>query len=218
MRYQLLVLCLAFSILSSAQQKQRFFTSFGFGPAGSFFATSYVERPFPSQYPAFYFNKNFIGRTFFVGLGKEMKKNYSLQLRYSNQQFLKKLDLVDTLAGGFEFIYYGRIRHVNHLYELTLDKNVVKSSTTNLKLGLGVYYIQPIQGELSIFRDGVVYRERDMDEYNLEELGGLAEVAFEYKFQPRVNIGLKSQFYYTLTAPDPESITLVPYVKIMIGK
>jgi hypothetical protein len=217
MRY-CLALCLLFSIACKAQEKNRFFTSFGFGPAGTFFATGYAERHFPSQYPAIYFNKNFIGRTFFISAGKEMKKNYSLQLRYSNQQFVKKLDIVDTLSGGFLFIYYGRIRHVNHLYELVLDKDIVKKGKFNLNLGLGVYYVLPVQGELEIYRNVVVYEERDFQSSKLEELGGLTEIAFEYKFQPKVNIGIKSQLYVTLTAPDFESVTLVPYVKILFGK
>lgn len=215
MRYLFLILFCILSIVSNAQKKNSFFTSFGFGPAGTFFATTYNEQPFPSRYPRYIYNKKFVGRAFFFAVGKEMNNHFSIQLRYSNQHFAKKINVIDTLpSSGVYFRYYGRIRHVNHLFELFADKEISVQKTSSLKFGLGLYYVSPTQGELEIYPNIIVFDERDKAKYNLEELGALGELAYEYKFQPKVSIGLKSQFYYTISAPGPESITLLPYIKI----
>jgi hypothetical protein len=56
--------------------------------------------------------------------------------------------------------------------------------------------------------------EPEYKDSHSEEGGAFIEFAYEYKFQPKVNIGVKTQFYYTITAAYAESITLFPYIKL----
>jgi hypothetical protein len=85
-----------------------------------------------------------------------------------------------------------------------------------LASGVGLYYLLPKQEEVEIFYPNYFANiERDQKNSNLNEGGIFIELAYEYKFQPKVNIGLKSQFYYTLTGGYAESVALFPYVKIL---
>ncbi len=81
--------------------------------------------------------------------------------------------------------------------------------------GLGLYYLRVEQEEVEIYYPSYFANvENNYALGNLEEGGVFAEFSYEYKFQPRVNLGLRSQFYYTASAGTAESITLFPYIKI----
>jgi hypothetical protein len=87
---------------------------------------------------------------------------------------------------------------------------------TSPNSGLGVYYLRPKQEEISIYYPSFFENiERNYQNSRLEEGGVFIHFAYEYKFQSKVNLGIKTQFYYTLTAGYAESITLLPYVKII---
>ena len=95
----------------------------------------------------------------------------------------------------------------------SVNKNIERKKN-NFLFGMGLYYLRPKQEEVVIYPNFVQNRERDFQTSKLEEGGAFIEFAYEYKFQPKVNLGLKSQFYHTITSGEAISVTLFPYIKI----
>ena len=86
---------------------------------------------------------------------------------------------------------------------------------TNLMQTL-VNYLRPKQEEVEIYFPSYFGNiERSYKNNRLEEGGLYAEFDYKYKFQPKVNLGVKTQFYFTATTGYAESITFFPYIKIL---
>ena len=183
----------------------------GFGAAGSFFVRSYNE----GYDQISFLKKDFIGKTFSFGISRAIGKNFDLSLNYSFQEFSRRVSYL-ALLDNVEFILHDfSIRHINNIYDLTLRKYFGNTSGRWM-VGLGLYYLRPIQQEISIYGPGpatVQIHERRHKYHSLNEGGSLVEIGYEKRFQPRMSIGIKSQLMYTLSTQEFESVTLYPYLK-----
>lgn len=201
-----------------AQQKQQKFSiSAGYGLAGSFFVSQYVESlPFPSNNYGNFSKKNFIGSSQEFSIGYRLNKNYELNAGIDFQHFERRVKASDTLASVN--IYIDKtLQERNYIYFANLSR-VFERKKDLFHAGLGLYYIR-YRSESIEYGTGIPnfysnYEAR-YDNSKEEEGGAFVELAYEYKFQPRVNIGIKTQFYYTISIASAESITLFPYVKIL---
>ena len=201
---------------NNASNDKKFFLSAGYGLAGSFFVRSYQEgAPFPG-YIAF-FNKNFIGTAQNIAVGLTLNKNYEIKIGLNFQHFTRQISLTDTTNNVIIYVD-NTIHHRDYMWFASGDKSFSKEKY-QLSCGLGIYYLRPKQEEVELFTGNnsalLNYVERDYNNSRLEEGGIFIEIAYEYKFQPKVNLGIKSQFYYTISAGYAESITLIPYFKIL---
>lgn len=203
---------------SKAQQKEKkFFISAGYGLAGSFSVRTYNETlPFPSAQYGNFSNKNFIGNAQQFNVGYRLSKNYQLNAGIHFQRFTRRVKVTDTLVSVVIYLD-NTINEKNYIYFANLSR-VFEGKKNLWQAGLGLYYIRP-QSQSIEYGRGIpnffLDYERRYDNSKLEEGGAFIEFAYEYKFQPRVNIGMKGQFYYTLSAGYAESVALFPYVKIL---
>ena len=207
--------CLA-CLQSLAQQKPgRLDLSAGYGLAGSFFVRSYSEIPdLPGDLK--FFKKQFPGTMQELELGFNLPKNYSIRAGFSRQQFSRKIKYTGMLS-DWEINLDRRIYHVDHFYFLGLQK-AFKHNQHQWAPLLGVYYIRSFQNEILIrfaFRT-YVDEERNFANNKLEEAGVMGGLSYELRFQPKVALGLRSRFYFTVSTGEPESISLVPYVKFIL--
>lgn len=207
------------SCVSFAQNSpgKKFSLSLGYGLAGSFFVRSYEETlPFPSNnYRAFY-KKKFIGNGQNLSLGYRLSKNYEIKGGINFQHFTRRVKARDTLASVF--IYLDNTIHERDYMTFASLNRVFERKKHIFNTGLGLYYLRP-QSETIEYGTGrpdfYANIENNFENSNEEEGGVFMELAYEYKFQPKVNIGLKTQFYYTLSTWSAESVTLFPYIKIL---
>lgn len=202
----------SYSQTKAREPKRKFFVSAGYGLAGSFFVRSYEEfAPLPT-YKVFY-KKHFVGVSQNLAIGINLKKNYQLRTGINFQHFTRRIKTKDTLNNVIINLDHN-IHHRDYMWFVGLNKNFeVKRHV--FSPGLGIYYLRPKQEEVEIFYPSYVANiENDYHLGNLEEAGVFVEFAYEYKFQAKVNLGIKSQFCYTASAATVESITLLPYIKI----
>jgi len=195
------------------ETEKRFSLNAGFGLAGGIFASSYEDHQYGSIE---YLNKNFVGTNLFVEVEMKMKRNYSLALHYSRQVFSKSVYYENTI--GINHVRIDtKIRDVNNIFGLSLNKSFTKNKNS-LSIGLGPYYLTPLSGKVFIAEHStgitVIVEESDPNDGYSGEAGAFVDFSYNYQFQPRVEIGVKSQFYYTISGNYAESITLFPYVKI----
>ena len=196
---------------SKHNQPTKFFITAGYGIAGSFFVNSYEEfSPMPQS--RIFQKKNFIGAAQNVALGLSLKKNWEVRLGLNYQHFTKWINSVDTL-NGVQVVFDHDIHHRDYMWFAAADKKLNADHSLFL-FGLGAYYLVSKTQTIGIYTRNVVSREQIWKGLDNGELGLFAEFAYEYKFQPKVNFGIKTQFYYTLTAAYAESFTLFPYIKI----
>lgn len=216
MKYIYLILSITSSLyinFCAAQTKEKasskFFLSTGYGLAGSFFVRSYQESlPFPSSGYKAFFKKNFIGNAQNIAFGIHLKKKIDLKVGLNFQHFTRQINSKDTLSGVLIYLDH-TIHHRNYIWYASINKKYPKREH-QFSWGLGLYYIRSQQEEVEISPP----RFYQNLERNLEEAGSFIELAYEYKFQPKVNIGIKTQFYYTISTGEPESVTLFPFIKI----
>ncbi|RYY43668.1 MAG: hypothetical protein EOO06_19380 [Chitinophagaceae bacterium] len=194
--------------------KSRFYLSSSYGLAGSFFVRSYDENPFPNSSFRYFYKKRFIGVAQNFGAGVQLKNNWEIQTGINFQHFTRHITTVETISGATLHIDKD-IHHRDHMWYGNVRKNYSKTNNV-FAWGFGLFYSRPKQEEIEIYQQGVInLTERTFKNSRLNEAGAFAELAYEYKFQPKVNLGIKTQFYYTITAGYPESVTLFPYIKIL---
>jgi len=213
----LLIISLSFSIICTAQTKEakpsRFFLSAGYGLAGSFFVRSYDEAlPFPSSDYKAFFKKKFIGVSNELLIGIHLKKNIDLKFGLQYQRFSRHVQVEDTLSGvGLSLDH--QIYHVDNIWFGGINKSYIRKRSL-LSFGGGLFYIRPQQQEVEIFTNFVIDRERNYKNSKLNDGGAFAELAYEYKFQPKVNLGMKSQVYFILSGSYFNSAALFPFIKL----
>jgi len=217
------VLFLFFFVLTStckAQSKQpkpsKFFIAAGYGLAGSFSVRSYTEvPPFPTVKYREFFKKNFIGAALNTSIGYRLNKKYELQAGMHYQSFNRHAEAADTLVGVVVSVNTN-IQDRNYIYFVGLHRNF-EATKHILSPGIGLYVIdirqQSIKYGYGIPNFVSVHESQKGD---LSEAGVFADLSYEYKFQPKVNLGFKLQLYYTATASYFESFSLFPFVKIKI--
>jgi hypothetical protein len=213
-----LVIAIVFLVINciaqnKSRQNSKFFLCAGYGFAGSFFVRSYDEFA-PLSYYKTYYNKRFIGVVQNAALGMNLKKNWDIKLGINFQYFTRHIISKDTL-NSVQINLDHTIHHRDFMWYGSINKKLDQKKYL-LSFGLGLYYLLPKQEEVEIFYPNYFADlERDQENSNLREGGTYIEFTYEYKFQPKVNLGIKTQFYYTLSTGEPESVTLFPYVKIL---
>ena len=85
-------------------------------------------------------------------------------------------------------------------------------------IGAGLYYLRPVQEEITIdyLANIILVEDRNYKNSYLEEAGALLDISYEYKFQPRVYVGIKSQFFFTISTGEAESLALFPFIKLLL--
>jgi hypothetical protein len=211
-----LILVVLISAESQSQnfenRNPKFFLSAGYGLAGSFFVRSYDELSPISQNKVFE-KKKFVGVAQNASIGYSFKKNWEARAGINYQHFTRSVKSKDTL-NNIQIIFNNDIHHRDYMWYGAADKKL-NSKKNSFLVGLGLYYLVSKIQTIEIYPGYVISNEKIWKGSYNGELGVLTEFAYEYKFQPKVNIGLKSQFYYTITAAYAESVTLLPYVKII---
>ena len=203
------------SIAGNAQDSThgKFFITTGYGLAGSFFVRSYDEFIPTSNYKI-YQKKNFIGNAQNAAIGYKLRNNWDVRFGINFQHFTRHIDTRDTLSGVL-LINYGTIHHRDYMWYGSVHKSYHRKKHA-LSGGMGLFYFRPKQQEIDIIQPRFYSNiERDIHRGNLEEGGAFIEFAYEYDFQPKVKLGVKTQFYYTLSTGTPESVTLMPTIKIL---
>lgn len=194
---------------SSGKKPYRLFLTTGFGAAGNFFVRSYEENlPFPSQGYYAFLKKNFLGTSQEISAGIHLRNNLDLKVEYHYQRFSRHVQLQDTLSGVVLSLDH-HIHHVNNIWTGGMAKNYFKGSN-QFVFGLGLFFIRPSQQEVEIYPNFYINRERR----RLDDLGTYVELGYECKFQPKVNLGIKGQFFWILSGSYPESIALLPYIRL----
>lgn len=223
MKY-LLFIFLLFSFKSKAQNKvpdsskNKIFITAGYGLAGGIFVIGYAEQPpFASgQYRAFY-NKNFIGSAQNLSIGFKINQFYEIKTGINYQHFTRRIKSIDTLQ-TVVINLDNTIHSRDYMFFASLDRKLERKKHM-VAAGLGVYYLM-YQAQFIEYGVGIpnfyVDRESRFDDGYNAEGGVLVEISYEYKFQPRVSLGIRGQFYYTMSVWSSESVTLFPFIKIGI--
>jgi hypothetical protein len=200
----------------SKEEKNKISISGSYGMAGSFFVRSFQEvLPFPSGNYRAFLKKRFIGNAQNFTIGYRLKDNYEIKAGINSQHFTRRVKATDTLQSVIIRLD-NTIHHRDYMYFTSLHKAFERKKYF-LSTGLGLYYLRD-QDETIEYGPGIpnYYSNYESNYRNskAEEGGIFAEFAYEYKFQPKVNIGVKAQFYFTASAGTAESVTLLPYIRI----
>src|SRR5690606_22417566 len=202
---------IVFALNAQTSNEGKFFITAGYGLAGSFFVRSYHEfAPIPNN--KIFQKKNFVGNAQNFAVGYNLKNNWHINVGINFQHSTRRIKSLDTL-GNLILRLDHTIHHRDYMWFGSVNKNIERKKN-NFLFGMGLYYLRPKQEEVVIYPNFVQNRERDFQTSKLEEGGAFIEFAYEYKFQPKVNLGLKSQFYHTITSGEATSVTLFPYIKI----
>jgi len=195
-----------------SQEKNKLFLTAGYGIAASFFVRSYEEFD-PAPGAKVFYKKNFVGVAQNAGIGIYFGKTWEARVGINYQHFTRRVESFDNL-NNIEIKFQKEIHHRDYMWYANAAKKMDLQKLLFL-FGVGLYYLLPKQEEIEIEPSFVGDIERDQKHYNLNEGGSFIELGYEYKFQSKVNLGFKTQFYYTLSAGYAESLALYPYVKIL---
>lgn len=212
-------LCLTlFTTNINAQRQEekpaRFFVNVGSGAGGSFFVRDYDEAlPFASSGYRAFFKKKFIGTASEIAVGIHLKKNLDLSFAYNRQRFTRHVYFSDTLSGGVGVLIDHNIQHVDNSWMLGMSKNYVRNKS-QLSWGAGLYYWTGRLHTVEVLGNNVYDQDLVWKGGKNGDLGAFAELGYEYKFQPKVNLGVKSQFFWIVSGSYPSSVTLFPFIKL----
>lgn len=195
--------------------KNKITFSAGYGLAASFFVNSYSEAPIFGPDDVYFFNKKINGSVGTFDIGWNFKRNYSLHFGFNRQHFTKAIQY-NTMMNNVVLMLDREIYHKDNIYTLSLLKRF-RSTKGSFQGGLGIYYLRSEQNEIEILKSMQAYldTERAVAGYGLEEGGAMAEIGYDYYFQPKVAIGIKSAFYFTITTGEAESVILLPYIRLI---
>jgi hypothetical protein len=210
----IIVFILASATACKAQTKpSKFFLSVGQGAGGSFFVRDYDEA-LPSNtlgYKAF-LKKKFVGIAQEITVGIHLKKNIDLKFGYNRQRFTRRVLVDDTVSGVGVSIDH-RIQHVDNSFLIGMSKNYIRKMS-QLSWGSGLYYWTGQLHTIEVYPRYIIDRDVVLKGSYSGDLGAYAEMAYEYKFQPKVNIGIKGQFFWILSGSYANSVALFPFIKL----
>lgn len=214
----ILTFALALQTVCLAQTKEvkpsKIFLSAGYGAAGNFFVRDYDEKlPFPSAYYKAFFTKQFVGTAQEIAVGIHLKKNIDIKFGYNRQRFTRHVLLDDTLPSGVAVYLDHKIQHVDNNWFVGMSKNYIRKKS-QLSWGTGLFYLISQKQTVEVTSRYIIDKEFNGKNTRLNELGAFAELAYEYKFQPKVNLGIKSQFGWVVSGSYPEFVTLSPFIKL----
>lgn len=213
----IIALVIASGAACIAQAKEmkpsKIFLSTGFGAAGSFFVRDYDEAlPFPSSGYQAFFKKKFVGIAQEIAIGIHLKKNIDVKLGFNHQRFTRQVYVNDTLLGVGVLLDH-RIQHADNNWFGGMAKNYIREKS-QFSWGTGIFFWSPQLHTVEIFTGYIIDQEYNGKNSRLNELGVYAELAYEYKFQSKVNIGLKAQVWYIVSGSYFNSVALFPFIKL----
>jgi hypothetical protein len=186
----------------------------GYGIAGSFAVLDYSDFT-PISGSKEFARKNFIGSAQNLSIGILLKKNWEIRFGVQYEHYKRWVNSVDTLQNAVVYAVDRDISHKNYMWYLGAAKklSLKKSFITT---GIGLYYLGSKVQTISIYPRFVADHEQLWTGLRNGEAGAYIETGYEYKFQPKVHLGIKSQFYYTISLGYQESLALYPYIKIIL--
>lgn len=220
------ILCIIFLVILNTlyltaspqkpEKKDRFYITAGYGFSGSFFVRSYSESS-PIQSSKNFYKKNFIGEAKNFTVGLNLNRNYTLYLGINFQTFRKKIKFEDYANPSTSINFDHDIYHKDYMWLGGIGKKILNKKNVLIP-SIGIFYSRSKQNEIDIYPINGVYFvenvERNYKNSGLEEAGAFVDFSYEYTFQPKVNLGIKTQFYYNISSGTAESITLLPYIKV----
>lgn len=131
---------------------------------------------------------------------------------FNRQRFTRKVYINDTLSGVGLFLD-NRIQHVDNIWFGGIAKNYNRGKM-QFSWGAGLFMVTPQQQTVEVYSNFIIDREDNAKNSRLNEGGTYGELAYEYKFQPKVNIGIKGQVWFILSGSYFESVALFPFIKL----
>jgi len=166
--------------------------------------------PFPSSGYQAFFKKKFVGIAQEIAIGIHLKKNIDVKLGFNHQRFTRKVYVNDTLPRGVGLLLDHRIQHADNMWFGGMAKNYIREKS-QFSWGAGIFFWSPQLHTVEIFTNYIIDKEFNN---GIDELGSYAELAYEYKFQSKVNIGIKSQVWYIVSGSYFNTVALFPFIKL----
>ncbi|RPD44213.1 hypothetical protein [Paracnuella aquatica] len=201
----------------SQEINSRFHIDAGYGLAGSFFVRTVTEMP-PFEAPGYreFSRKKFVGNAQNISIGYRLNERYLLKGGIHYQHFTRRVQ-VNQMLGPVSLTIDKSIHHRDYMYYGGINRLYLKKKAV-LSGGLGLYFlaskmenIQFGSGNPSFYNN---YETTLNNSPKNLEMGAFSEFSYEYKFQTKVNLGVKAQFYFTVSAMYAESVALLPFIKI----
>ncbi|HEX4958564.1 MAG TPA: hypothetical protein VFV46_10330 [Lacibacter sp.] len=186
----------------------------GAGVSGSFSVIDYSDFT-PISGSKEFARKNFIGSAQNLSVGILLKKNWEVRFGVHYEYYKRWINSIDTLRNSVVVNINRDIHHKNFMWYggVTKKFNVNKGFITT---GIGLYYLVSKVQTISVYPGFVSDHEQIWKGKYNGDGGAYIETGYEYRFQPKVHLGIKSQFYYTISLGYQESLSLYPYIKIIL--
>ncbi len=201
--------------------KNHLFFSSGPGLVYSFF--EYGDPNFPYTITGQYtVDKKTFGRAFDFEMGYQMKKNFSLSLRYSEHKFSKSFKVEETIRNtNYNYNLIGQLYRHQSYWQLLLNKILLENNYYLFGVGTGILFVndsqQFSQESPGIQVPGMPVIENaaaSFHEYPHMEFGVPVALFCERKLNKNISLGAKVQAYILISVGSFESISLNPYVKV----
>jgi hypothetical protein len=205
MRHSILAVLLICVLLeTNAQKNQRFSIELNYGLNGNFFVRSYDETAPPSV--KFFYKKKFVGQIGGLEIKYRLTPVSTIGLAYASSTNKREINYQNGINAT---ILYFDISHINHFYQLVYERAFSKRNNA-LNFNGGIFYLRMKQQEVEVSPAGVLFEERDFRHYNLEEGGVFAGLHYSKYIDKKLELGIRSRFYFLISTGEPEAITLTP--------
>lgn len=105
---------------------------------------------------------------------------------------------------------------ITRLYELSYERNLLNKAKHEFWLGSGIL-LERLVDQYYTFdaTNGIlILEQRTLKRNKLNELGSFIRFSYQYNIYEHVSIGLRSQFYFIITAPDVSHVAITPTLAI----
>jgi hypothetical protein len=189
---------------SFAQHKYKLSVEANYGLQGNFFVRSYDEYA-PGGVKRF-LNKNFVGTIGGVELKYNTSEHASLNLAYSQSVNKREINFNN---GSGDIVSHFNIRHINNFFQLSYE-TIVSKNAKWFRVNAGVYYLRSRQQEIDASQRDLSIEERDYKSNGLEEGGVFLGLNLTKKIDTKLDLGLRSNVYFTVSTGAFEAVTLTP--------
>jgi hypothetical protein len=204
LRKTLTIIALGLSVLAYTQQAHKFSIGVNYGLQGNFFVRSYDEYA-PGGVKRF-LNKNFVGTIGGVELKYNTSEHASLNLAYSQSVNKREINFNN---GSGDIVSHFNIRHINNFFQLSYE-TIVSKNAKWFRVNAGVYYLRSRQQEIDASQRDLSIEERDYKSNGLEEGGVFLGLNLTKKIDTKLDLGLRSNIYFTVSTGAFEAVTLTP--------
>ena len=210
----IVLMIIASTINAQSTPKSKYYFKTGIGAAYSFFKTD--SAPFPTPTLAEINAKDAIGRVIDFEIGRNLRRNFSLSLRFSDHKFVRAYYISDTLINTTTiYTLHGKLYRHQYYYQILINKEFSIGKRSLLGAGIGYFFVTESDQFYSAFagNPGLGYPTVNLSEYPNLEGGGPVAIYYERKINPFVSLGIKSQAYVIVSVGSFESISINPYIK-----